>query len=227
MVQTLINFLFAIAFDSKGNDNSPANEFWELTLAYTPINALDKNYTYITFLRNGSIDWTQTAASDFDYANTLLAPAISSLPLQAGVKFDFWELTNWLFVSYYWIALADLGQISPVTVTNYPVQTLLPSTNNIFINQTIFDIYASYLRNTVAPLLNISAHGWTPQDFDPLNSTNRLQAIDMEFIRSYQCLERHLKAPISFVISLIVADHVLIMLPYSLIIWVAAAMQKH
>jgi hypothetical protein len=201
--------------------NTPANDHWEVKLASTLSSALGANATYITFLPDGSIDRTRTLQTDIDNANSLLAPAISSLQAQTIHMFEFWELINWLFVSFYWTALFDLGQIAP-TIPDAQM-TFLP-TNNLFINQTLFTIYSSYLRNTIFPLLG-PAYSQIAQ-FSNLTAENSLQAEDKTFVRSYSCVERVLKQPVSFIISVIVADYALIMGAYAFAIFVAGAVQK-
>lgn len=94
-----------------------------------------------------------------------------------------------------------------------------PSTNNIFINQTLFHIYSSYLRNTVVPLLN---PGSSLPEFSSLTGENSLKAEDKTFTRTYACVERQLKAPISLIISVLVADYTLIMSAYSVVLLAAA-----
>jgi hypothetical protein len=166
------------------------------------------------------IDKTRTLPSDIDQANVLLAPAIAKLQAQTNVTFDFWELMNWLFVSVYWTAFYDVGQISP-TLTG---RTEMPSTNNIFVNQTLFEYYTSYLRHTVLPFLGPKTD-WEP-DFDNLTNENCLKAIDVEFVRSYQCVEKRLKSPISLIVYLIAADYAMIGIPRAMVIWIAIWIQR-
>jgi hypothetical protein len=210
--------------DSKSFPNSPANDNWELQLASTSINALEPRFTYITFLPNGSIDKAHTSPSDLEEATRLLAPALSRLQAQLNVTFDLWEMLNWIFVSYYWVFLSDFGQISPVTSD---AQTILASTNNIFTNQSLFDIYSSYLRDTVIPLFGSVAAPFLPlPPFSHLSDGNHLQAEDSTFTRSYSCVERQLKPPIAFVLSVIVADYVLIAGGFHFAIFIAGMIQK-
>lgn len=57
---------------------------------------------------------TRTLQSDLDEENALLNPMLSSLDrvaISKGIKFDFLELTSWMFVGGYWSILADLGQV--------------------------------------------------------------------------------------------------------------------
>jgi len=121
--------------------------------------------------------------------------------------------------------LADLGQIAPTIndqLTGVPRS--FPANNNIFVNDTLFHIYTLYLQNTVLPILNASASVFQP--FNNLTPENSLKAVDSTFIRSYNCIERHLKSAISVIISLIVADYALIGVPYAMAIYLAVAIEK-
>jgi hypothetical protein len=110
------------------------------------------------------VDRTHTATEDFTLANTLLAPTISLLRSQAGSDMDFWKLINRLMISFYWSYLADLGQIAPTTympsaysvTADFTQPTLYPPTNNIFVNNTPFQLYSSYLNDTIFPFVNYS-----------------------------------------------------------------------
>jgi hypothetical protein len=214
-----------IEVDSKGEPNTPANDHWELTFATTPVDTITPNFTYITFLPDGSIDTSRTSQSAINHTNSVLAPALSALEKTTSTTFDFWKLTNWVFVSFYWTVLADLGQIAPTIndqLTGVPRS--FPANNNIFINDTLFHIYTLYLQNTVLPILNASASVFQP--FNNLTPENSLKAVDSTFIRSYNCIERHLKSAISVIISLIVADYALIGVPYAMAIYLAVAIEK-
>ena len=112
--------------DSQGRPNTPANDYWELQLFSRPVNDLDTNTTYITFLSNGSIDLSRTLQSDIDNANILLAPVISSLQAGTNQTLDFWRLINFAFVSRYWTVLSDLGQISPTISDATGTATTIP-----------------------------------------------------------------------------------------------------
>ena len=107
-----------------------------MALTYQPMNGLGQNSTYLIFLPDGSFDLTLTEQSDIDNANALLGPAIQHLQVQLNQTFNFWELINWIFVSFCWTFLADFGQINPSIE-----QIALPHTNNIFLNETLFDLY--------------------------------------------------------------------------------------
>jgi len=133
----------------------------------------------------------------------------------------FWEVINWLFVTFYWTILADLGQVVPTT---YPIdrnnQLMFSSpsdylpTNNIFINETLYQLYSSFLQ----PL---------EPSVPPLNVTIGAGLPTMKFIKSYSCTQRQLKPPINFIISVVVADYALIMGGYSFALLIAGGIQKH
>jgi hypothetical protein len=186
----------------------------------------------IVFLPTGEIDFTRTKASDYLLVNNILQPTIALL--QADI--DIWTLINWAFVSFYWSILADLGQIAPTTyylsniVEGSPVgvantsqpQTSFPPTNNIFVNETLFDLYQSYLRNTLDP----STPSYSLPSFSSLNNGNQLQPVETIFIRSYSCLQRQWKGVFSAIISVIVADYALFFGPYHFYIWFSGWLRK-
>jgi len=87
----------------------------------------------IRFLSNGSIDHEWTNATELAQANATLQPTISALQIKYGQDLDFWQLTNWFFVSLYWTLLADFGQVTLVTIGDN-LTVPLPQDNNIFTN---------------------------------------------------------------------------------------------
>jgi len=151
--------------------------------------------------------------------------------------FDIWKLINWLVVSYYWLFLTDFGQVSAVGYIpdyNYlwgfdfsrPVN--FTSEYNIFINQTLFDIYSSYFRNTLYPVLSAIETSLRPlPDFSTLDGNNQLKPVDTAFLRSYSCAERRLKPALEAAVSILVADYALIIGGYTLVMFLAGIMQKH
>jgi hypothetical protein len=168
---------------------------------------------------------TRTSLTELDSATSLLAPAISLLQARVNQTFDIWELFNWIFVSFYWCFLADFGQINPTIL--YP-QTTFPPTNNIFINQSLFEIYSSYLRNTILPLLGPAVTSNFPPlpQFSNLSDENSLKAQVSTFTRTYSCLQIKPKSPLNFIVSVVVAEYALIMGGYKLAILVAEVIQK-
>src|SRR5947207_1156160 len=94
------------------------------------------------------------------------------------------RLLNWLFVTDYWIQLSALVHTAPTlySVTlrgrpNFSHPTIYPSTNNIFVNETLFQIHSSYLQETILPLIRIALPDLTLPQFLPLNDSNRLQPV--------------------------------------------------
>jgi len=148
---------------------------------------------------------TTRSGSDLQLADTLLAPTIAYLET---VKVDMWTLMCWLFVSYYWTVLDDLGQISPTTYiplhdwasANFSQAIVHPTTNNIFVNETLFDVFGQYLKSTILPLLQYHIG-----DFSPLSAENSLEPSPTTFLRIYNCTERRLKATVSWFYSVFTA----------------------
>jgi len=133
------------------------------------------------------------------------------------------ELLNWVVVSDFWIRLYDAGQIAPTLYQPTPRRTFnftnpmaLGSTNNIFVNNTLFQSYTNFLIEK----FNIKA------GFLPLTSTNRLFPVDTRIYRSYACSVR-IKGWSSLLISVFAADYALIGSAYSLLIFVAGKIQEH
>jgi len=182
-----------------------------MQVTYRSISAEQLTTGTITFLPSGQV-LSSTPALFLSQVNVVLAPTISyiqGLATAAGVtNFNFWELMNWLFVSQYWLLLLDFGQIAPSTfqyttsgdLLNYgPVR--YSATNNIFVNDTLFEAYNSYLRDTVLPLFT-----YTLADFYPLNATNQMNATTVSLKMLYTCSDIRLKDSAGLIISVIVAD---------------------
>jgi hypothetical protein len=204
-------------------------------VVYTYQNDVQAKNIPVTFLPTGEIDLMQTSFDDLNLANTILAPTLQFMRTTTKDEtFDIWRFLNWIVVSYYWVFLADFGHVAP---TSYPLTPegrndlfqpgfLYPSTNNLFINETLFEIYSTYLRTVILPFLQLSAPNLTLPAFLPTTDTNSLQPIDTAIIRSYTCLERHLKGWGSALISVLVADYALIGGPYAIILFVLGCIQK-
>lgn len=175
---------------------------------------------------------------NFQLANTLLSSVNASFTSQAvavGINnLDIWKLINWLIVSFYWTVLADVGQINPTTYApnsnlvsdlsvNLTAATLQPFSNNIFINNTLFQIYSEYLINTVLPLVRLPI---PPTSTFILNDPNRQQGWEMTIFQSYSCMVRELKSPLAFIVSVGAADYAFIKAAYSIFMLVAAWLQK-
>ena len=151
----------------------------------------------LTFLPNGTIDTARTSTNDLEEASIVFIPSTLT---PANIS-TFWTKVNWIYVSLFWTILYDLGQIAP-TFSNQSVSTLLPSTNNIFIDASLFDTYSQVLQNSILPDLNS-----TLPDFSRVNDTNRLQpGIQSIFLQSYSCLQRTRKEILRFIVLVLTAD---------------------
>lgn len=220
--------------------NTPAADFWTLYIFYIFQNATvpyQEIAIPIVFLPTGDIDFTRTNPNDYILANNILRPTITLLRAAINPTFDIWRLLNWVFVSFYWTILADLGQIAPTTynLTNFlegsPVwiantsqpQQFFPPTNNIFVNETLFDIYSAYLRNTLLPF----DPAFKVPAFSSLSSENQLMPVETGFIPSYACLQRQWKGVLSAIISVLVADYALFFGPYHAYLWFFGWLKTH
>jgi hypothetical protein len=142
---------------------------------------------------------------------------------------EWWEFVARAFYILYWVHLADLGQTSEFgtvqsSISGYPYveSCVYSSAYNIFVNETLYHNYFTYIHN----LLNQRSNHF--EGVVLLNSefTTPLQPSDTTFLQSYSCQKRVLKSGVSLLISVIAADYAFIAGAYSLIIWVAAAIQK-
>jgi hypothetical protein len=183
------------------------------------------------------IDSTRTSTQNLVDVINLLSPSIALIQTATGSKtfdiFDALKLFNWIVVSYYWLFLYDFGQLAPLQynltvgiIPNFTQPYVFPSTNNIFVNETLFDIYSSYLRHTLFPYLNafesmIGAPNLVLPDFMPLSPNNTLQKINMTLLRSYSCLERQLFGWGTVFVSIFVADYAFITGAYMTIMFIA------
>jgi hypothetical protein len=183
------------------------------------------------------VDLTRTVPGDLVQANIILRPITTLVHNFFDPNLDIWGLINWIFVSFYWLILHDLGQIAPTTYAyeNYNIigdpigvpnasipATYHPTANNIFINDTLYQRYASYMRDELVPL----GHFLSVPDFMPLDDSNQLQQIETKFLRSYNCLQRQWKGILSAVVSVLAANYALFFGAYSIFIFVAGWFQK-
>ena len=189
----------------------------------TPTDFLGKT-TNIFFLPNSSIDTVNTPKADLDHANLYIQPIHTALQSAYNQTFDFWELINWLYVSYYWTVLYDLGHISPYYTNT--ITSLNTTTNNIFVNETLFKIYSSYLESTIWPMVNFPNVVPFPVTLSDLSVNNSLKNERTVFIREYACVDRVLKQPVSLVISILVADYALIKSGYAVLIFIGAWLER-
>ena len=209
------------------SQHTPANPRWTLSFSYANASSNNPRSINITFLPTGDIDFDITRREDLDTANTILAPTINIIHTQSP-NVDIWRLLNWLYVSYYWMFLRDLGQTFPTTYVavresdraNFSLPTRHNTTNNIFVNETLFQIYATYLNETFLPILKMSV------DFEPPSKKNSLKLITTTFIRSYSCIERQLKPVVTVIFSVIAVDYSLLAAAYGLVMIFAGMCQK-
>jgi hypothetical protein len=220
----------------NGSANTPADGSWSINFNYANAGSLIATSIPITFLPTGEVD--KDRSPGFEAANQILAPTISMLRATTGdANFDFWRLLNWLYVSNYWLILYSMGQVAPTT---YPISNLdyFPdftshatfhgSTNNIFVNGTLFDIYSNYLRNTLFPIaIKVALNPIDLPDFIPVDENNRLHGIDdVTFVQSYSCVQRQLKTGLNFVVSVFVAGYAIINGSYGLVIWIVSRIKR-
>ena|SRR5579859_5427669 len=201
---------------------------------YIPNGEISPRHFSISFLPNGTIDFVHTSFADLEKATLLLSTSVESLENATNTRaFNFWKLLNWVCVSQYWLTLYDLGQVSPVLYPSDPNGAIqsstpinFPSTNNIFINASLFEIYTSWLNDTILPIVRLAQPDAILPTFLPLSNSNRVEKFDAMFYRSYSCLERRLKGWFSLIISVFAADYALIAGTYSLFIFFAGSFQK-
>lgn len=222
----------------KGNSveflkpNTPAGDYWFLYIVYTTDETIGEVRIPIAFLPTGEIDTTHTTTGNLTIANELLAPTIAIVRLLTGdSSFDLWKLLNWMFVGYYWAFLADLRQVAPTaydrTVANNPLPVTYASTNNVFVNETLFNIYSIYIQETILPIIqsfgsDISLFQWLV----PLNNITRLYTTETTFLRTYSCSKREKKVWVSLLISVVAADYALIVGTYRLFLFIMGWNQR-
>jgi hypothetical protein len=186
--------------NADGSINSPTNDFWSLNITYVFLNSQTANIVNITFLSNGTIDTTRTPVTD-------LQSSVDIIPttLPASNASAFWTKLNWVYVSLFWTVLYDLGQIAPtvyVNQSNTPIT--LPSTNNIFINPSLFDTYSTILEESI--LQDLGEMNYPLPNFSSVNETNRLHPVGTTFLQNYTCTQRKRKEFLSVVISVLATD---------------------
>jgi hypothetical protein len=196
--------------------NTPASgESWYVGVGWTLNTESALQVDTIYFLPTLGVDTAKTGAT-LNTVNTLLNSTIQLLNNKfanpAGIQVDMWKLINWMYVVQYWSLLYDVGQMQPTIYprnggfpTDYNNPQNFPDTNNIFINNTLFRIYAQYFQNTIVPLLQPSdAPAWSFQD---LSSTNSIPPVEVAFYLQYSCTQKQIKTALSLVISIIIADY--------------------
>lgn len=214
-----------------------AGDSWRLKILYTPKDSTVVSSYSITFLPTGDVD---NNTSDFDAANALLAPTINLIhKITGNSSLDIWKLINWMWVSYYWTLLYQFGSIAPTT---YDLETTskgtLPAftgfgypdfskpiqyepTNNIFYNQTLFEIYSTYLFDTLIPIYtHLNRTGKSIPTFLPFTNENRIEASPVSILTTYSCTIAQLKNWANGLVSVAVADWAFITGAYHFFIWI-------
>ena len=179
---------------------------------------------------------THTSPENLTTANNLLAPTIQLMREATGDStFDFWRFINWIYVTYYWGFLADIGLSAPTAYdfTNstppaavpFPSAAVpFPSTNNIFVNETLFQVYFEYYNSTILPILVAQSFGQPPPVL--LNDETRFEPIQKTLLRSYICSKRETKGPLSLIISVIAGGYALIVGAYKVVLIITGWWQK-
>jgi hypothetical protein len=214
---------------------TPAGDYWVLYVAYSQQQS-PQNETLIpiAFLPSGEMDMTHTSPEQLTAANKLLAPTIQLMRETTGDStFDFWRFINWIYVTYYWGLLADIGLSAPTAYDftnysnlNYPAAVPFPSTNNIFVNETLFQVYFEYYNSTILPII-VAQSGGPPQPPPVLlNDETRFEPIQKTLLRSYICSQRERKEALSLIISVIAGGYALIVGAYKVVLILMGWWQK-
>jgi hypothetical protein len=154
--------------------------------------------------------------------------------------FSFFQSSvGFIFPLLHWLYLADFGQTSSTVYPNltffraagpnapessefYPA-VQLPSTYNIFVNETGYDNMISFVFAWFE-----SFTGDLPANIPTFHQTSELplEPNETSFVVSYSCNERQLKSPVSLVITVIAADYALIVGGYSIVKWIGMFLEK-
>ena len=138
-----------------------------------------------------------------------------------------WEYVGRNFCILYCLFLADFGRTAvsnPLfgTVTQPAVSNTIA---NIFVDQVLYENYLEYLRNLESDSFYIQLTN-ASSPVIPSTTFTPLQPVNTTFRQTYSCQQRQLKSGANFLISVIAADYAFIVGGYSLIIWIAGAIQK-
>jgi hypothetical protein len=221
--------------DNLRDINTPAGDYWTLFVGVISTETYGYEMPYpISFLPTGEIDVIHTPLESLRNITLILEPTITLMRHISGdPAFNIWKLLNFMFVSYYWLLLGDLGEIAPTaynfSISDSPQTTILPSTNNIFINETLFHIYSEYILNTIIPLFNKFFSVDSGSDLlplIPLNDVTRFRPFETTFLRSYSCGKRQKKYWVNLIISVFAADYALLAGSYSILVMVLSWSQK-
>jgi len=213
--------------------NSPANGSWCLEVVIGK-NLQQSEITDVCFLPTGALDLNTTNKYELERSNTILNQ--TGLVKISGIHTtDLWELVNWIFVSKYWLTLYDSGQVSSVTyqitdngLLNFSSPFISDATYNIFVNDTLYQNYSSYLAERIFPYLknDLGIPQNATVEFLPLSDTNRLHPVKTSIFRTYTCTKRQLKGWFSLLVSVFAADYALVGGAYSIFMCIASTIQE-
>ena len=188
-------------------------------MSYTTLDG-HSNTIAITYLPTGELAHGNNE-EDIAIARNILEPARLLLQLlNPEVDFDIFMILNWYGISGYWFSLLSFGQFAPVNyifdpIVNFSKPILHSTTNNIFLNGTLFDLYTDYLRQTVVPLFSSFLPFTALPEIQPLGQDNPLEVPIITFASTYSCSQRQMKSWFSFIISVAAADYALLAALYS------------
>jgi len=192
--------------------NAPAYDFWTLNVTRgSNITALQ-----IVFLADGTVDLTRTDPRNLAEANTIIPAGTNNV--------TFWQTVNWLYVSLYWTTLIDFGQYVPWlinTTTGYGY--LAPPTNNIFLNNTLLQLYSNFYNTELSPFLggySLTIPEYTDLLIDPG------VPIPTTFFQSYSCSKLVPKSTLTIIITLAVGCYTFIWGGYGFAKFVIASCHK-
>ena len=212
--------------DSYANStNTPAAGSWSIKIGYSYPNQSTENIATIFYLPNGSVDMTLTDRDEFETVNMLLQDTIASV-----LPADIWELINWMFVAQYWTLLYSVGQTQPTTyerdyslfptASSFSNPISYPNNYNIFVNETLFEIYYSYMATIVLPLL-----GYGQTYSGPIVFSGVLEPLSVQLMAGYTCTQLEPRPWLTIVILFIMAEYATIKGAYELVTLVVGMVQ--
>ena len=196
-------------------------------------NATQTQNIPISYLPTGELDLEHTTTEDIAKATGLFSPLVELIALLTGSNsLDIFRFANFIMVSSYWLGLTAFGQLAPTTYNlppqggiNFSEPVILSSKNNPFVNNTLFEIYSSYLHDTIMPLLQSQQPEASLPPFLPLSEQNSLDLPSVKILRNYSCSGRQMKGWVSVVISVITADYAILGGVYHFFIYIASWLQ--
>jgi hypothetical protein len=220
-----------------------------IAISYTSNNGTQGTVN-VAFYANGTRDNT----TDFAGATALLNPTFQIIEDDSKEPIDIWAFINWYMTSAYWTFLYQFGDIAPTIYEqasagqtseifldgqllingmgypNFSAPITSPPTNNIFWNETLFDIYTVYLRNTLLPLLlriyPEFNNTFVLPPFLPLNDSNRAERVPTSIYTSYQCSEYVWKGWASALVSVLVSVFSLWTTGFAIMIWILMKLER-